>query len=83
VTHGKPHPEVFLSAASRLGLDPSRCIVIEDAFAGIEAARRAAMKVVGVATTNPIESLGECDLAVGSLRGVSPDHLLALLGARS
>ena len=83
VTHGKPHPEVFLSAASRLGLDPSRCIVIEDAFAGIEAARRAAMKVVGVATTNPIESLGECDLAVDSLRGVTQDHLLALLGARS
>jgi len=79
VTHGKPHPEVFLAGASRLGLDPGRCIVIEDAFAGIDAARNAGMKVVGVATTNPIDSLSLCDLAVTSLEEVTPARLHSLL----
>lgn len=82
VAHGKPDPEVFLKAASALGLDPSSSIVIEDAFAGIEAALRGGMKVVGVATTNPIGLLGECDLAVGSLLEVTPAVLGALLSMR-
>lgn len=83
VTHGKPDPEVFLKGAFLLGLDPGRCVVIEDAFAGIEAARRGGMKVIGVATTNPIESLSECDLAVPSLEGVTPVLIEALFGSRS
>lgn len=48
VRRGKPDPEVFLLAASRLGLPPERCIVVEDAAAGLEAARRAGMRSVGV-----------------------------------
>jgi len=48
VSHGKPDPEVFLIAASRLGLAPARCIVVEDAMAGIEGARRAGMKSIGI-----------------------------------
>jgi len=79
VLHGKPDPEVFLKGAELLGLPPPRCVVIEDAFAGIEAARRGGMKVVGVATTNPLSSLGECDLAVETLLEVSPSDLAALL----
>ena len=82
VSHGKPDPEVFLKAASFLGLEPSSSIVIEDAFAGIEAARRGGMKVVGVATTNPVGSLVECDLAVSSLLEVTPAILGALLFPR-
>ena len=78
VTHGKPDPEVFLSGAAALGLEPERCVVIEDAFAGIEAARRAGMKVVGVATTNPIESLNQCDMEVVSLEEVTPLSLANL-----
>jgi HAD superfamily hydrolase (TIGR01509 family) len=78
VIHGKPDPEVFLKGASLLGLEPGRCVVIEDAFAGIEAARRGGMKVIGVATTNPLETLSECDLAVASLEGVTPDVIGAL-----
>ena len=57
VTHGKPHPEVFLSAAAGIGLPPERCVVFEDAFAGIEAGQRGGMRVVGVATTHPREAL--------------------------
>jgi HAD superfamily hydrolase (TIGR01509 family) len=48
VSHGKPDPEVFLVAAQRLGVEPHRAIVVEDAPAGIEAARRAGMCSIGV-----------------------------------
>ena len=52
VRAGKPEPDVFLAAASKLGVSPRDCVVIEDAPAGIEAARRAGMKSVGVLTTH-------------------------------
>ena len=48
VRRGKPDPEVFLLAASRLGLPPECCIVVEDAAAGLESARRAGMRSIGV-----------------------------------
>ena len=79
VTHGKPDPEVFLKGAALLGLHPVRCIVIEDAFAGIEAGRKGGMKVVGVATTHPLPLLSGCDLAVSSLAEVTPETLFSLL----
>jgi beta-phosphoglucomutase len=53
VKHGKPHPDVFLAAAEKLNIAPGKCIVIEDAPAGIEAAHRAGMKAIGVRTTHP------------------------------
>ena len=53
VQKGKPAPDVFLEVARRLGVEPSRCVVFEDAPAGVEAARAAGMKVVGVTTTHP------------------------------
>ena len=53
VRHGKPQPDVFLAAAELLEVDPEYCIVIEDAPAGIEAARRAGMKSIAVQTTHP------------------------------
>ena len=52
VKAGKPEPDVFLVAAAKLGVAPRDCIVIEDAPAGIEAARRAGMRSVGVLTTH-------------------------------
>jgi beta-phosphoglucomutase family hydrolase len=48
VRHGKPDPEVYLTAAARVGVSPDRCIVVEDAFAGVEGARRAGMRSIGV-----------------------------------
>ena len=57
VTRCKPDPEIYLTAAARLGLSPSECVVFEDAKAGIEAARRAGMKVIALATTLPREVL--------------------------
>jgi len=48
ITHTKPHPEIFLLAADRLGVEPEACLVFEDAEAGVEAALAAGMKCVGV-----------------------------------
>ncbi len=48
VNRGKPEPDIFLAAAGRLGVPPARCVVVEDAPAGVEAARRAGMHSIGV-----------------------------------
>jgi sugar-phosphatase len=58
VERGKPHPEGFLRAAELLGAAPARCVVFEDAPAGIEAAKAAGMIVVGVETHYPGAELG-------------------------
>lgn len=58
----KPDPDCFLTAAARLGCVPADCIVFEDSFHGLEAGRRAGMKVVGLATTNAAERIAPlCD----------------------
>jgi beta-phosphoglucomutase family hydrolase len=79
VVNGKPAPDVFLKAASLLGIPPQRCVVLEDALFGIEAAHRAGMKVVAVATTNPRDLLRHADRAVESLEEVSVADLQALV----
>jgi len=62
----KPAPDLFLYAAGQLGVPPDRCLVIEDSPRGIEAARRAGMPVIGLATTHERELLEEADWVVGS-----------------
>jgi beta-phosphoglucomutase len=64
VTEGKPDPQVFLVAAARLGVEPAACVVVEDAPAGTEAARRAGMRSIGVLSSH--ESL-RADLVVRTL----------------
>lgn len=76
VRHGKPDPEVFLTAASRLGVPPSRCVVVEDAAAGVEAARRAGMRSVGVSRSGKTLA---ADTAVASLSDLPPDAFARLL----
>ncbi len=80
VQRGKPDPEVFLKGAAKLNRKPERCVVFEDAFVGIQAGKSGGMKVVGIASTHPIEKLTEADLALDNLKGVSPLELLARLG---
>jgi beta-phosphoglucomutase family hydrolase len=75
VALGKPHPEVFLTAAQRIGVPPERCVVFEDALVGIEAARAAGMKVVAVATTHPAHELEHADLVVHRLDELEADVL--------
>jgi len=64
---GKPDPEGFLVAAERVGVEPERCVVIEDAPAGIEAGKSAGMRCIGVSTTRKPERLTQADLVVASL----------------
>lgn len=56
-THSKPHPECFLLGATVFRTLPENCVVFEDSFHGLEAARRAGMKIVGLCTTNPREAI--------------------------
>ena len=56
IVHGKPHPEIFLTAAKKLEKEPADCVVFEDSLAGVEAARSAEMCVVAVLTTHPKEA---------------------------
>jgi beta-phosphoglucomutase family hydrolase len=75
VANGKPAPDVFLLAAQMLALAPADCLVIEDAHAGIEAAHRAGIPVLAVATTNSLSELGAATGALESLAGVTPTML--------
>jgi len=76
VTLGKPDPQVFLAAAARLGSTPAQSIVVEDAPAGIEAARRAGMPSIGVRRNGPPLA---ANLAVSSLTDLPPDAFSGLL----
>ena len=70
VTRGKPDPEPYLLAARQLGVDPSRCVVFEDAPAGLRAGRAAGMTTVALATTHRAEEL-DADLVVSDLSALS------------
>jgi len=61
ITHTKPDPEIFLLAAKRLGVSPGKCVVFEDAEAGVEAALAAGMKCVGVGSP---DQLGKANVIV-------------------
>ena len=64
ITHGKPHPEIYLKAASLLNVNPGSCLVFEDAIVGIDSAKAADMKVVAVATTEPKENVHGADFII-------------------
>jgi mannitol-1-/sugar-/sorbitol-6-phosphatase len=69
VLHGKPRPDVYLMAAAALAVAPRDCLVIEDAPAGVEAARAAGMTVIALATTHPRNVLA-ADAWAASLAGI-------------
>jgi sugar-phosphatase len=66
VTSGKPDPEGYLEAAARLGLEPRDCIVIEDSLAGIQAARAAGMRAIGICGEAELSTLKMADAVVHS-----------------
>jgi sugar-phosphatase len=67
VARGKPAPDPYLLAAARLGVDPARCVVVEDAPSGIASARAAGARVVAVASTNPPSALAAADVVLARL----------------
>jgi beta-phosphoglucomutase family hydrolase len=64
IANGKPDPEIFLRSAEKLNVEPADCLVFEDAFNGFEAAHRAGMRSVGIATVNPVEEILKRDSVV-------------------
>jgi beta-phosphoglucomutase family hydrolase len=75
VKRGKPDPEVFLTAARQIGVEPGDAVVFEDALVGIAAAQAAGMRVVAVATTEPKEKLNHADWVVDRLDELSVAQL--------
>ena len=73
IARGKPDPEGYLTAARRLGIEARDCVVIEDAPAGIAAARAAGMRCVGLTTTHAAHEVADADLVVASLAALQVD----------
>lgn len=84
VRRGKPDPEAFLTAAQRLGVPPARCLVFEDALAGIQAASAAGMRAVALATTldaGEFRDLPHVVQVAGDFTGLDPAALVAMCRA--
>jgi len=76
VERQKPAPDLFLHAAAQLGLDPGECVVVEDAAAGVAAAKAGGFYTVGL---GPLERVGAADAVFPSLDGVDPEQVLRAL----
>jgi HAD superfamily hydrolase (TIGR01509 family) len=76
---GKPNPQVYLQAAGCLGLAPRRCLVIEDAIPGVQAAKAAGMRSLAVTNTNSAAALSAADRVVESLETVGVSDIRRLL----
>jgi len=78
--HGKPDPEIFLTAAAELGLPPAECVVIEDAQSGVQAAKAGGMAAIGVARLNDEQLLrsASADWVVTSLDELPVATVLAI-----
>jgi beta-phosphoglucomutase len=77
--HGKPAPDIFLLAAESLGIAPAHCLVIEDAPAGVAAAKAAGMRCLAVTNSHAAATLNAADRIVDSLAGVHLTDLQALM----
>ena len=79
VTHLKPNPEIYIKAGNAIDISPDRCIVIEDAVNGIEAAKAAGMNCVAVTNSFGAEALQNADFVVSTLRDLNLDKLRCLI----
>ena len=71
VAHGKPDPEGYLAAAGRCGAPPAECVVIDDAPAGLDAARAAGMRAIAVASKHPLDARCKAEVVVTNLASVA------------
>lgn len=78
VAYKKPHPEIFLTAAKKIGLKPSECLVVEDAINGVKAAKAAGCHCLALTTSFSKELLSEADWITSDLSNV-PKEILTLL----
>lgn len=79
VTNGKPAPDTFLTAAEKLALPPQRCVVVEDAVQGVEAAKAAGMPVIAMTTTRDRSALSRADMIADSLGELKAEDFKKLL----
>lgn len=79
ITRGKPDPQIFLMAAGRLETAPEDCVVFEDAVLGVEAAKNAHMKCVGIDRYGDPDRLAKADIVVADAAEVTVDRLRALV----
>jgi len=82
VTRKKPDPQIYLVTAQKLGIDPARCVVFEDAPAGVTAAKAAGMSCVAVTSSVQAEMLREADIVVDALDQVSVQRLRGLIALK-
>lgn len=83
VTHGKPAPEPYLKGAELIGVDPKRCVVVEDALTGIASGHGAGCYVIGVSDTLGREAItGKADIVVDTLDEISVDAVCEILEKR-
>lgn len=78
VTNKKPEPELFLTAAQRMNIEPKRCVVIEDAPDGITAAKRAGCRVLAVTNSVSEKNLTQADQIVASLSAIQLEDIFKL-----
>lgn len=79
ITRKKPDPELFLVAASRIGINPANCVVIEDAPSGVQAAKSAGAKCIAVTNSTTATNLTKADLVCGSLEQISIETIIDLI----
>jgi len=84
VEHGKPAPDIFLKAAERMGLPPGRCLVVEDAVPGIQAAHAAGMRCVAICSEGHThEELASAELVIDRFEDLTVEGMRALLDVNS
>jgi HAD superfamily hydrolase (TIGR01509 family) len=79
----KPDPAIFLQAAASLGATPDESLVIEDGIVGVEAAKRAGMRCIGLTSTHPAGKLAGADLIVARMDTLDEDAFERLLGQKA
>lgn len=79
VNKHKPDPEVYLKSSENLAIEPGRCVVFEDSFSGVMAAKNAGMKVVGVLTSHTKDELPECQHYIRDYRGMNSTFIQDIL----
>ncbi len=82
VTAKKPDPELFLIAAAAMNVSPDRCVVIEDAPNGVQAARAAGCGCIAVTNSTTAENLSSADLVVSSIETIRPADLIEIVSGR-
>lgn len=79
VTRHKPDPEVYLKTADNLSLRPDQCVVFEDSFSGVSAAKNAGMKVVGVLSSHTVAQLPKCDMYIEDYLNLDVRRIVSLM----